>query len=132
MKLFAVLFAVLSLSCRAQKLSPEDDIVRRWISEGKAPAAAAFLDAAILISDNRLPEDKIRLFLLNAVAQAESGSFNTAYRRVRQAEDLLEWTGFKDRLTYDEKARNRIRSSIDLVLHDVREAEGKFHDEALR
>lgn len=120
-----------SLGLFAQRISPEDDIVRRWLSEGKAPAAAAFLDATLLISDDRPPEEKIRLFLLNAIAHAEMGSYPSAYRRVRQAEDLLEWTSFRDRLTYDDKARDRIRSSIDLTLHDIRRAEGRSQNEEM-
>ena len=130
MKLKAIVaLSLASLSLHAQRISPEDDIVRRWLFEGKAPAAAAFLDATLLISDDRAPEEKIRLFLLNAVAHAEMGSYTSAYRRVRQAEDLLEWTSFRDRLTYDDKARDRIRSSIDLTLHDIRRSEGRARNE---
>ena len=128
--IFALGFAPLPIC--AQRISPEDDIVRRWLAEGKASAAAAFLDATLLISDDRAPEERIRLFLLNAVAQAETGAYTAAYRRVRQAEDLLEWTSFRDRLTYDDKARDRIRSSIDLTLHDIRRAEGKARNEEMQ
>jgi hypothetical protein len=113
-----------------QRISLVDDVARSWIREGRASAAAAFLDAVILISDQQTAQERIRLFLLSAVAHAESRRFGDAYQRVRQAEDLLEWSGFRDHLTYDDKARARIRSSIDLVLHDLRRAEGKIYEGA--
>lgn len=131
MKPLLLLILVMSMPAFAQKISVEDDIVRRWLAEDKAPAAAAFLDASILIGESRAPEERIRLYLLSAITHAQTGHFTNSYRRVRQAEDLLEWSRFRDRLTYNEKARDRIRSSIDLVLHDIRASEGKARDEVL-
>ncbi len=101
-----------SFSAHAQRMSPVDDIVRSWFKEGRPGAAAAFLDATIRISHRESSEEKIRLLLLSAVAHAEN------------KEEVFEWTGFRERLTYDDNARARIRSSIDLVLHDLRRAEG--------
>lgn len=114
----------------AQKLSAEDVVVRNWIIAGKPAAAAAFLDASVLVAEPRDAEERIRLLLLSAVAHAESGDFTSAYQRTRQAEELLEWTSFQDRLTYDDKARNRIRASVELVLHDIRQAESRDEAEA--
>jgi|GEM_PF-3312424 len=132
MKFWLAFLALASSSAYSQKMSVENDIVKRWLAEDKAPAAAAFLDASILVGDSSTPEERIRLYLLSAIAHAQTGHFVNSYRRVRQAEDLLEWSSFKDRLTYDSKSRDRIRSSIDLVLHDLRSFEGKARDEVLK
>jgi len=121
-----------SFSCLAQKLSPEDEIARRWIREGRAGAAAAFLDASVLVSELRSAEERVRLLLLSAVAHGESGTFETAYRRVREAEDLLESPGFLSRFGHNERARDRVRASLELVLHDIRGAQAQVLGEVPR
>jgi hypothetical protein len=112
-------FMVLLVSgmLHAQRLRPEDDVVRKWLTEDKAPAAAAFLDAVVLISDQLPQEERVRLLLLNAVTQAETKNFQRAYRRVRQAQDLLD--------SLVSPNASRMRSSVELVLHDIRRAEAK-------
>ena len=116
-KVSVLFLGAFSMQVAAQKLSPEDDIVKRWVLAERPGAAAAFLDAIILISEDLAPTERIRLLLLDAVTQAQTRRFSTAYRRVHQAQDLVE--------SVREPDAGRIRSSIDLVLHDIRRSEAE-------
>jgi hypothetical protein len=100
-----------------------NDVIVQMFSEGRYRMAAAYVDSILLIKDKEKLEEKIRLLLIAALADGHLGDFSKAYSRVNQARELFIWSGFRESITYNESARRRIESSLELVMFDLRNME---------
>jgi predicted Zn-dependent peptidase len=125
MKLLALLILFVSSSLHAAEQS-QDQVLKNLFQDKQYKSAQAYLDILLQQKTFDSPEEKIRLLLMNALAAGYAKNFARAYQLLEEGRNLLEWTGFRDRLTYDTKSRERISQSIELLAHDLRAMEGSL------
>lgn len=121
--LFVGFWIVSDLS--AASLQTQDEVVRKLFQDGNFKSAQLYLDTLLQLKTFSNPEERIRVTLLDSLAAGHAGNFERSYELLAEARNLLEWSGFRDRLTYNTKARERISQSIELLAHDLRALEAQ-------